>query len=152
MPKTKFQSLIFTLITAFIMVYFMTVYNIVLSGAEFTNAIFAAAIKEMWAEYIIIFLLAYFVSSKLAVMCAFRVVKPTDRQIFIIFSIQIFTVIFQVMFASVLGVYKSGGFNENFVPNYLQAYVFNFALALPLQFIVAGPAARGIFRKIFCAN
>jgi hypothetical protein len=47
----------------------------------------------MWIEYIIIGLLAYFVSSRLAKMCAFRVVSPKDRPIFIILAIQTFTVI-----------------------------------------------------------
>lgn len=40
MPKTKFQSFIFTFITAWMMVYFMTLYNMVLSADYFTNTLF----------------------------------------------------------------------------------------------------------------
>lgn len=60
MPKTTGQSIFFTAITAWMMVYIMTVYNTVLSSGEFTNAIFLVALKSIWVEYIIIFLLALF--------------------------------------------------------------------------------------------
>ena len=103
----------------------------------------------MWVEYTIIALLAYFVSGQLAKMCAFRVVQPGDRPIFIIFTIQIFTVICQVTFASVIGVYHGYGFTMNFIPNYLTTYCKNFIMVLPLQLIIVGPLARFIFRTIF---
>lgn len=103
----------------------------------------------MWIEYIIIGLLAYFVSSRLAKMCAFRVVSPKERPIFIIGAIQAFTVIWQVAFASVLGVYHGYGFNGNFIPNYLVTYCRNFIMAFPLQLIIVGPLARLIFRTLF---
>ena len=91
MPKTTFQSLVFTAVTAWIMVYIMTLYNTVLSAQSFTNATFLSALKGMWVEYVIIFLCAFFISSPIAKFLAFRVVKPGDRPIFIIFAIQIFT-------------------------------------------------------------
>ena len=103
----------------------------------------------MWIEYIIIALLAYFVSGHLAKICAFRVVQPGDRPIFIIFAIQTFTVIWQVAFASILGVYHGYGFTVNFIPDYLTTYCRNFVLAFPLQLIIVGPLARLIFRTLF---
>ena len=89
------------------MVYVMTLYNTVLATGTFTNLTFFIALKNMWIEYIIIGLLAYFVSGHLAKMCAFRVVQPGDRPIFIIFAIQTFTVIWQVAFASVISVFHA---------------------------------------------
>ena len=152
MPRTKGETVFFTAITAWMMVYVMTLYNIVLSMGSFTNLTFLIALKEMWVEYVIIALLAYFVSGHLAKMCAFRVVQPSDRPIFIIFAIQIFTVIWQVTFASVLGVYHGYGFTGNFVPDYLTTYCKNFIMALPLQLIIVGPLARLIFRTLFIKN
>ena len=152
MPRTKGETVFFTAITAWMMVYVMTLYNIVLSMGSFTNVTFLIALKEMWVEYVIIALLAYFVSGHLAKMCAFRVVQPGDRPIFIIFMIQIFTVIWQVTFASVLGVYHGYGFTGNFVPDYLTTYCKNFIMALPLQLIIVGPLARLIFRTLFIKN
>ena len=35
MPKTKFESVVFTAITAWIMVYIMTLYNTVLASGTF---------------------------------------------------------------------------------------------------------------------
>lgn len=105
MPKTRGESIFFTSITAWMMVYVMTLYNTVLATGTFTNLTFFIALKNMWIEYIIIGLLAYFVSGHLEKMCAFRVVQPGDRPIFIIFAIQTFTVIWQVAFASVISVF-----------------------------------------------
>lgn len=149
MPKTKGESIFFTAITAWMMVYVMTLYNTVLATGSFTNQTFLIALKGMWIEYIIIALLAYFVSGHLAKMCAFRVVQPGDRPIFIIFAIQTFTVIWQVAFASILGVYHGYGFTANFIPDYLATYCRNFIMAFPLQLIIVGPLARLIFRTIF---
>ncbi len=149
MPKTRGESIFFTAITAWMMVYAMTLYNTVLAMGRFTNATFFIALKGMWIEYIMIALLAYFVSSRLAKMCAFKVVCPKDRPIFIIFAIQTFTVIWQVAFASILGVYHGYGFTSNFIPHYLMTYCRNFIMALPLQLIIVGPLARLIFRKVF---
>ena len=56
MPKTKLESVIFTAVTAWIMVYIMTLYNTVLAMGSFTNATFLIALKGMWIEFIIIFL------------------------------------------------------------------------------------------------
>lgn len=149
MPKSKGESIFFTAITAWMMVYAMTLYNTVLATGSFTNRTFLIALKGMWVEYIIIALLAYFVSGHLAKMCAFRVVCPGDRPIFIIFAIQTFTVIWQVAFASVLGVWHGYGFTVNFIPDYLTTYCRNFIMALPFQLIIAGPLARLIFRTLF---
>lgn len=149
MPKTRFQSVVFTLITAWMMVYVMTLYNIVLASHSFMNHTFLIAFKEMWIEFIIIFLCAYFISSHVAKYFAFRVVLPGDRPIAIIFFIQIFTVVSQVALASILGVGKGYGFTADFIPDYLVTYCKNFIMALPLQLFIVGPLARLVFRTIF---
>ena len=149
MPKTRGQSIFFTAVTAWIMVYIMTLYNTVLASGTFVNATFLIALKSMWIEYVIIFLPAYFVSSHIAKYFAFRVVKPGDRPIAIIFAIQTFTVVSQVAFASIIGVYHGYGFTSQFLPNYLVTYCRNFIMALPVQLFIAGPLARLIFRSIF---
>lgn len=149
MPKTRGESIFFTSITAWMMVYVMTLYNTVLATGNFSNTTFLTSLKNMWVEYIIIALLAYFVSAHLAKMCAFRIMQPGDRPILIILTIQTFTVIWQVAFASILGVYHGYGFSANFIPDYLITYCHNFVMALPLQLIIVGPLARLIFRTVF---
>lgn len=149
MPKTRLESVIFTAITAWIMVYAMTLYNTVLAMGEFTNSTFLTALKGMWVEYAVIFLCAYFISGHVAKHFAFRIVQPGDRPIAIIFAVQIFTVVSQAALASVLGVYHGCGFTSQFVPDYLTAYCKNFMMALPVQLFLAGPAARFLFRFLF---
>ena len=149
MSKTKFQSVIFTAITAFIMVYFMTLYNTVLASKTFTNYTFLIALKGMWIEYIIIFLCAFFISSGIAKKLAFKVVDKDTKQIYVIFMIQIFTVVVQVALASIIGVYHGYGFTSNFIPDYLVTYCKNFVMAMPLQLFIAGPITRKLFRMIF---
>ena len=149
MPKTKLESIFFTAVTAWLMVYGMTLYNLVLVTGSFTNASFLLALQEMWLEFIIIFLCAYFVSSPIAKKLAFRVVQPGDRPIAIILTIQVFTVVCQVALASILAVWHGSGFTVQFVPDYISAYCRNFIMALPLQLLAAGPVARAIFRLVF---
>lgn len=149
MPKTKIEKLFFTFITAWMMVYVMTVYNTVLATGRFSNSTFLVALKGMWIEFVLIFMCAYFISSKLAQKCAFKIVEKGDRPIFIIFAIQVFTVLFQVAFASVIGVWHGYGFTSNFLPDYIVTYCKNFIMALPIQLVVVGPIARKIFRLLF---
>lgn len=149
MPKTRKESIIFTLMTAWMMVYIMTLYNTVVATGSFTNATFLYVLKDMWIEFIIIFCLAYFVSSKIAKYFAFKVVQEGDRAICIIVMIQVFTVIVQVGFASILGVYHGYGFTNNFICEYLITYCKNFIMALPIQIFLVGPIARKLFRIIF---
>ena len=149
MPKTRLESFIFTAITAWLMVYIMTLYNTVLASGTFENATFLAALKGMWLEFVIIFLCAYFISSHAAKHFAFRVVKPGDRPIFIILAIQTFTVISQVALASILGVWHGYGFTSQLIPNYLTVYCRNFIMALPVQLFLVGPIARALFRLLF---
>lgn len=149
MPKAKLESIVFTAITAWIMVYIMTLYNLALVSGSLTNAAFGAAFQGMWVEFVYIFLCAYFISSHLAKRFAFRVVRPEDRPIVIILTIQVFTVLFQVALASILGLYHRYGFTSQWLPQYLMTYCRNFLMALPVQLFIAGPIARGLFRLLF---
>lgn len=149
MPETKLESVVFTAITAWIMVYIMTLYNTVLAAKEFINDTFFMVLKGMWLEFFLIFLCAFFISSHFAKHFAFKVVRKEDRPIFIILTIQIFTVVLQVAFASILGVYHGYGFTEQFLPHYFITYCKNFIMALPIQLFIAGPIARRIFRFLF---
>lgn len=149
MPKTKFESVVFTAITAWTMVYIMTLYNKVMDYGTFTNETFWIALKAMWGEFVLSFLCALFISSRIAKHFAFRIVKPGDRPILIILAIQFFTVVSQVALMSILGVFERFGVSSQFVPNYIYNYCLNFLMALPAQLLISGPIARALFRRIF---
>lgn len=55
MPKTKFEAIVFTVITAWMIVYVMTLYNTVLATSSFTNSNFLIVLKSMWIEFVIVF-------------------------------------------------------------------------------------------------
>ena len=97
----------------------------------------------------IVFLYAYFISSKVAKYFAFKVVQPTDQGIVIVLMIQVFTVISQVALA---GVYHGYGFDSQFIPLYLIIYCRNFMMALSVQLFIVGPMARYLFRVLFSST
>ncbi len=66
MPKTKFQSIVFTAIMVFCMVYCMTVYNITLKFGTLRYQVLHLALKEMWLEYVVVFCLIFFVITETA--------------------------------------------------------------------------------------
>ena len=60
MPRTRFQSFIFTLIMVFCMVYVMTCYVIVRNMGGLSYSVFWIALREMWIEYPIVFVLIFY--------------------------------------------------------------------------------------------
>ena len=74
MPKTKFQSIIFTGLMVFVMVYCMTVYTISLKYGALNYYVFYLAVKEMWLEYLVVFCLIFFVITNIANKLAFLII------------------------------------------------------------------------------
>ena len=151
MPKTKFQNLIFTLMTAILMAYCMIVYSVAINSSEgLINQTFLIALKEFPIEGIIVFLLAFFIASPIAKKLAFRIVNPKeDNKMFIILSIQTFTVLTMVGLMSIYALFAQHLINSNIVCNYIVLYCKNFIMAYPLQIFFVGPLVRNIFRIIF---
>lgn len=151
MPKTKFQNFIFTLMTATLMAYCMIVYNVAIKSQEgLINQTFLIALKEFPIEWIVVFLLAFFVASPIAKKLSLRIVNfKEDNKMFIILSIQTFTVLIMVGLMSVYALFKQGFINSNIICNYIVLYCKNFIMAYPLQIFFVGPFVRNIFRIIF---
>ena len=150
MPKTKPQSLIFTLIMVFCMVYLMTVYTISDKFGGLSIPIFWIALKEMWIEYVIVFLLIFFVITKLAQKLAFRIVNPVnDKKILIILAIQCFTVCLIVPTITLIAVFIHNGFSTEWFVQWITLAVKCFPAALCLQIFFVEPFVRLLFRTIF---
>lgn len=151
MPKTKFQNFIFTLMTSILMAYSMIVYSIATNSSDgLINQTFLIALKEFPIEGIIVFVLAYFVASPIAKKFAFRIVNPKeDNKMFIILSIQTFTVLIMVGLMSIYALFVQHLINSNIICNYIVLYCKNFIMAYPLQVFFVGPLVRNIFRIIF---
>ncbi|MGN0163759.1 MAG: DUF2798 domain-containing protein [Candidatus Ornithomonoglobus sp.] len=150
MPKTKVQSFIFTIIMVFCMVYCMTTYSIALSAGELTYNVFYLALKEMWIEYIIVFLLIFFIITKLAQRLSLRIISPEeDKPIFMILAMQSFTVVFIVPVITLIATFLHNGFTANWFVQWVTTAVICFPMAYFLQIFFVGPFVRMIFRMIF---
>ncbi len=150
MPKTKFQSLIFTAVTVFCMVYCMTVYTIASNAGELTYSVFAAAIKEMWVEFIVVFLLIFFVITKAAQKLAFKFVTPgEDKPAFVILAIQCCTVCLIVPCITLFAAVFHNGFTAEIPMQWFALIGKCFPVALCLQIFLVGPFVRFVFRTVF---
>lgn len=150
MPKTKLQGFIFTAIMVFLMVLCMTVYTLSLSGGGLSYNTFLTAIKEMWLEYVIVFLLEFFVITNLARKLAFRIVDPRkDNSFLMILAVQSFTVLLTVPMITLIACAIHGGLTADILTRWLTLAVQCFPMAFFFQIFIAGPLVRFIFRKIF---
>ncbi len=150
MPKTKLQSVIFTAIMAFCMVYCMTVYTISLNSGALRYQVFAMAIKEMWLEYIVVFCLIFFIITNTAKRLALRIINPTSAQpIYMLLSIQCFTVCQIVPVITLFATLVHNGISVDWFCQWIQLAVICFPMALCLQVFFVGPFVRLIFRTIF---
>lgn len=150
MPKTKFQSVVFTAIMVFCMVFCMTAYTIALKFGGLSYQVFGLAIKEMWIEYIVVYLLIFFVITKTAQKLAFRIFTPgVDKPIFLILAIQCFTVCLIVPTITLFATLLHNGLTGEWLVQWLQLVFLCFPVALCLQVFFIGPLVRFIFRMLF---
>lgn len=129
----------------------MIVYNVEInSETGLINQTFLIALKEFSIEGIIVFLLAYFITSPIAKKLTFRIVNSKeDNKMLIILSIQTFTVLIMVGLMSIYALFAQQLINSNVICNYIVLYCKNFIMAYPLQIFFVGPLVRNIFRFIF---
>ena len=150
MPKNKFQSVIFTLMMVFCMVFCMTVYTVALGAGGLTYSVFLIAIKEMWIEYVIVFVLIFFLISPAAVKLGHRFVdQKTDSPLLVIVSIQCFTVMMIVPAITLIVTFIHNGFTAAWFTQWITTAAKCFPAALFLQLFYIGPLVRTIFRAIF---
>ena len=149
MPKTKFQSIIFTALMVFCMVYCMTVYTIALKFGALSYQVLGLAIKEMWLEYVVVFCLIFFVITNTAKKLAFRIINPAKSQpIFVVLAIQCFTVCQIVPVITLFATLVHNGISKDWFCQWIQLAVTCFPMALCVQSFYVGPLVRFIFRKL----
>lgn len=153
MPQNKRESLIYTIMMCFIMVLWMSVYNVSLHTGGFTQG----SIQAAWIGFPIAFIFAIccdiFFVSKIAKHIAFTYfVKPSSSSIQKVIAVSCCMVIPMVFIMSLYGALEaciSTGTWNNILFIWLMNIPMNFIMALPLQLLIAGPVVRVIFRKAF---
>ena len=153
MPQNKRESLIFTVMMCFFMVFFMSIYNV----ACHHGALNLEIVKDAWIGFPIAYCFAmccdWFLVSGLAKKFAFTyLVKPEDsvlkKVICVSCSMVVPMVLIMSMYGAVEGCVRSGAWSQ-LLMIWLTNIPKNFIMALPFQLIVAGPLVRFIFRSAY---
>lgn len=154
MPQNKRESLIFTVMMCFFMVFFMSIYNVACHHGAFDLEI----IKDAWLGFPIAYCFAmccdWFLVSGLAKGFAFQfLVKPESAPLKKVLAVSCCMVVPMVIIMSFYGAMEaviSGGTGWNqLLLIWITNIPRNFIMALPLQLLVAGPVIRGLFRRLF---
>lgn len=153
MPKNKRESLIYTVMMCFVMVFWMSLYNVTLH----MGVLNMETVKEGWIGFPIAYIYAmcfdWFIVSKPAKKFAFRfLVKPESNNLKKVIAVSCCMVVPMVIVMSLYGgleaCVKSGAWNS-LLMIWLTNIPKNFIMALPFQLIIAGPFVRKVFRKAF---
>lgn len=153
MPRNQRESLIYTVMMCFVMVLWMSIYNVALHMGELNLEVIQAAWLGFPIAYIFAMCLDWFLVSKLAKGFAFRfLVKPDSSDLRKIISISSCMVVPMVILMSLYGgleaCMKSGAWDALPII-WLTNIPRNFIMALPFQLIIAGPLVRTVFRRAF---
>ena len=153
MPQNKRESLIYTFIMCFMMVFWMSIYNVSLH----MGGLSMESIKAGWLGFPIAYIFAmccdWFFVSKLAKGFAFKyLVKPDSSVLRKVISVSCCMVVPMVIIMSLYGAVEvsieMGNFS-NLLMMRLTNIPKNFVMALPYQLIIAGPVVRFVFRAAF---
>ncbi len=145
MPKTTKARILFSIFMAFVMVYFMIVYNISLETGGLTNQVFRYALHEIIIMWPVAVILELSFVGLLARRIAFKIVKPTDRPIAITLAISISIVCIMCPLMSLIATLLFNNMESGFIATYITKTVLNFPMAIGLQLFIVGPLVRSIF-------
>lgn len=84
MPTTKFQKVIFALLTVVITVHLFVFYNLAIEMGGMSNQVFIASREVIVIEFVFAFLLEIFIAGPLSEKLAFRVVNPREDKPYVI--------------------------------------------------------------------
>ena len=158
MPTNKRESLIFTVIMCFCMVFGMSVYNVARVRGGAPTDVLAAAWLGFPFAYVFAMLADWFVAGPIAKGVAFgHLVKPGMSTRAVALIVSSCMVVPMVVIMSLFGcleasLHVSGGIVA-LLPQlpgmWASNIAWNFIAALPLNLLVAGPIARALFRRAF---
>lgn len=150
MPRNKFQTIIFTLLMTFFMVYVMICYNISLNMGSMKNQIFLLAFHEMIIMWPVAIIIELLIGERITMKLAKRIIAPVmENSIFIVLLISALTVCVMCPIMSLIAVILFKNPGTEIVAVWLNTVVFNFPMALMSQIFFVGPFVRLIFGSIF---
>lgn len=146
MPKSLKEEIIFTLCMAGLMVFAMTIYNILLVNGLSTD-LFNEIITGYPLGLIVALICDIAIVGPIAKAISFRYLIPQymqQSQLRIGLTISILMVLGMVSCMSLFGVVV----NRQPLNTYPKTWLFNIILALPIQMLIVGPISRKILNTI----
>ncbi|MBM7712517.1 DUF2798 domain-containing protein [Enterococcus xiangfangensis] len=152
MPRNKRESFVYTVMMCFVMVLWMSLYNVYLHTGAFTLDVLRTAWIGLPLGYLCALLLDWFVVSAPAKKFAFKLLPASASPVRMVLTVSCCMVLPMVFFMSLYGAVE--------VLSHTQAWdqllivwgtniLKNIVMALPFQLLIAGPLVRKVFRRIF---
>lgn len=164
MPETKFQRMMFALITVMITVPCFVFYCSSYEAGGFTVEIIKNSAIFIPIEFVLAYLCEIFIGSPLSVKLALKAMPPQKNSPMMVETAIICATVgimcpLMSFLATIIynGIIAVGIFHQitlayfliNFIPFWLQKVVLNFPFALLSQLFFIQPLTRTIFKKIF---
>ncbi len=163
MPQTKFQKLIFALITVIITVPCFVFYCSSYESGGFNAEVIKNSLIYIPIELILAYLCAVFIGSPLALKFALKAVDPKENSKILVqtaivsataaIMCPLMSFLATILYDGIIAVGINGepfnNFIINFIPYWLQRIVLNFPFALLSQLFFVQPLTRTIFNAIF---
>ena len=154
MPKNKRESLLFTFIMCFLMVLWMSIYNVARAHGGFSAEVVVDAWIGFAPAYVFAMLCDWFVASPLAKGFAFKHLvtpgKSSPRAMTL--AVSTCMVFPMVIIMSLYGAFEGAlhaGTLAVVPAAWLANIPWNFIMALPWNLLIAGPLGRFVFRLAF---
>lgn len=153
MPQNKSESLIYSVMMCFVMVLWMSVYNISLQMGGLSWQSVTTGWMGLPPAYLVAICCDMFLVSKVAKGVAFRyLVNPQSSPLRIVVAISTGMVVQMVIIMSLYGACEMAVHTGDWAGlplRWLNNIPRNFIMALPLQLLIAGPLVRRLFRRLF---
>ncbi len=148
MPINKKEKLVYTFLMVTFMAIIMTTYYVVIA-----EGFSVESLKNAWLAFPLMFCVAFlcewFIVANIAMGISYKVLKENDPLMKKILITAFLFVSGMVILMSFFGTAIFNGFTSDFFMLWIQAIPKNFALAFPLQVVLAGPFIGFVFRKLF---
>ncbi|MGH1646991.1 DUF2798 domain-containing protein [Enterococcus gilvus] len=152
MPSNKRESFVYTIMMCFVMVFWMSAYNIALHSGALTLDSLKSAWLGLPLGYCCALILDWFVVSGPAKKIAFQLIPTFSsplRKVITVSSCMVLPMVFFMSLYGTIEVMSQTHHWEQFFIIWGLAILKNLVMALPFQLLVAGPLVRKVFRKIF---
>ncbi|GCF94937.1 DUF2798 domain-containing protein [Enterococcus florum] len=153
MPTNKRESLIYTIMMCFLMVLWMSMYNVALLQGGFSIEVVRQSWLGLPLVYVVAMCLDWFIVSKYAKGVAFRYLikpasSPTMKRVMVSSCMVLPMVFFMSLYGGLEACFHSGEWTR--LPIIWALNVpKNLIMALPFQLLIAGPIVQKLFRKGF---